>query len=149
VVEELFRAAAPAKVPMRAWLVRDLMTDFDVEVWAHVWGDTGVKAFVSRPPTLTPVPKGQRPKGDAEHLRRNVTWFYRARIATPNVMIETLAEEYREEAAQTGRSLGFRDATGVADRPDTKLVRHGVADAERLLSLTIPPELWTEFRTIH
>lgn len=146
IVEDLFCADAPARVPMRAWLASDLLTVFDAEVRAHVRGDH-CRLQVSRPPTLTAVPKGQRPKGQGEHLERNATWFYRSRVSMPRVFVEDLAEEYYEARFAASVTLAPRDPAGVRERPDTKLVRRGITDAQRLLSLTISPEQWLRYST--
>jgi hypothetical protein len=96
------------------------------------------------------VPKGRRPKGQGEHFERNARWYYLARIAMPPMQrSETdLAREYAEARAADGVALQPKDSTGI-DRPDTAIVRAGIREAQRLLSLTIPPQQWAEIFEIH
>ncbi len=127
--------------PIRGWLGTDLLRMFDAEIVRDVWGEADVQMDVSAG-TLQAVPPGQRPKRQGEHLERNAEWNYRARVAAPKVSVETLASEYRKASDVL---LQPRDIAGISDRPDTKLVRWGIHEAQRLLELTIPPEQWAQY----
>jgi hypothetical protein len=132
------------ETPMSAWLADDLMNIFDAEVLGQTWGEM-TRLEVPRSPVRGKVPKGQRPKGQGEHLERNAGWFYRACVAQTRATPEQLALEWVESQRAKGVNLEPRDEAGIGDRPDTKLIRHGIDDARRLLELSIPPQEWLRF----
>ena len=73
--------------------------------------------------------RGRRPKGNAEHLGRYASWFYRHRVQHSPASIRRLAREYA-----TWRT----DHTPVvtAGRTDHRsMVQRGIKEAERLLGL--------------
>ena len=130
-----------------AWLGLDLMDLFDAEVLGQIWGEQ-TPVVVPLSPVWGRVPKGQRPKGDGEHIVRYVDWFYRAVVAVPPTPDDDLANEWVATRAAQNVKLQPRDPKGgICDRPDTKLVRTGIAKARRLLELPIPPQEWPRFWT--
>lgn len=74
VVAELYGMVVDEDVPIRGWLASDLLSIFRWEVAARVYGEIA-QLKINRPPTVDLVPKGQRPKGAAEHLKRNAQWY--------------------------------------------------------------------------
>jgi hypothetical protein len=128
------------------WLADDLMTLFEVELRDHIWG-TKTRVGVPDSATLRNVPRGRRPNGQGEHLQRNARWYYRARVAARPATVADLAREYTE--ASSIPLVPKDDAAGIVDRPDTKTVRDGIAEAERLLTRALPPQQWPEIFKIH
>lgn len=123
--------------PMCAWLGLDLLDIFDAEVLGHIW-DVKMRMPVLPSPVRGRVPKGQRPKNDGAHLAQYATWFYQACVAVPRVPEHELARRY--DADQQAKGIFHKGDD--RDRPSTSLVRHGIKEARRLLSLPIAPQHW-------
>lgn len=108
------------------WLVLDLADCF----WGHV---RDLAIGQDRPTAIaapfTPTMKaGRMPKGEGGHVRRYVSWFYRAHVQRQPEAIAALVREYVSERA----------GVGVIVSPDQHaVVRRGIAEARRLLELPI------------
>jgi hypothetical protein len=135
----------PAPPPIRAWLGADLLDAFDADTLRDIHGDPDGQ-WPLHAYTVDPVIPGAQPMHDGVHLERNAIWYYRRHVAAEPATHAALAREYRASQEAAGVFLKARDDTNITERADTKLVRRSIADARRLLELTIPPEQWEAYR---
>jgi hypothetical protein len=129
--------AAPP--PWRGTLSSHLLEQFKGHVVGRLVGQPLV-AVLEPSPILGEVPKGKRPYRNFEPVR-NTDWHWRVRCDDPRARksVEELAEQRREALRAKGLTCPSKDESG---RADTKTVRDGIDEVERLLSLSVPPEEW-------
>jgi hypothetical protein len=144
IIVELFGRSADDQVPIQAWLAADLVQIFTELERGRVFGAPTVPFRVPlSPTTVHALKKGQGPKAGGEMLHKYAEWYYRHHIARPRATLSQLANERLDEMDNPNRQP--RDRHGLDDRPDTKAIRYGLDEAERLLTLTIPPDEWATY----
>jgi hypothetical protein len=129
--------------PIRAWLATDLLRLFDADILRDIWGEAAVQLDINAG-TRDRVKPGQRPMHEGEHLERDALWYYQTTVQSPRVTLKALAQEYQAARAAGGLTPQPKDRDG-RDRANDSIVRRGVANAKRLLELSIPPEQWSDF----
>lgn len=146
IVAELYGTLVDEEVPIRGWLAMDLLSIFHAQVVTGLICGQPVRLAVPLSPSiLHALKKGQVPKHAGAHLEQWAHWYYRRCVARPRATWDELATEYHDTKADEDVYLAPRDSGGLDDRPDTKLIRHGVEEADRLLRLAVPPEQWAPY----
>jgi hypothetical protein len=125
---------------LRGWLALALMDDFDAELVRDVWGEPDVSVGLTGGPfSAVPLKEGYTP--NVELLERGADWYFDCEVASSKTTHAEVARAYATSRAEKGVTLAVKDEAGIVERPDTKLVRDRIADANRLLNtLAVKPE---------
>jgi hypothetical protein len=135
---------------LRGWLALALMDDFDAELVRDVWGEPDVSnvGLTGGPFSAVPLTEGYTPNVDL--LERGADWYFDCEVASSKTTHAEVARAYAASRAAEGVTLAEKDQAGILERPDTKLVRDRIADANRLLNtLAVKPEDALRFLKTH